>query len=89
MEVQLEDASERVASLSLQGPLSRTILEKAIGRDLAALKYFRLTNATIGGVTVVVSRTGYTGDLGERVAMGIHAALSAWVRGEELPHRVV
>jgi aminomethyltransferase len=78
MQVEIEDASERVASLSLQGPLSRTILEKAIGRDLSSLKYFRLTNATLGDISVVISRTGYTGDLGYEVWMEARDALPVW-----------
>jgi aminomethyltransferase len=78
MEVQIEDASERIAALSLQGPLSRTILEHAIGRSLASLKFFRLTNASIDGVSVVISRTGYTGDLGFEIWMEAADALPVW-----------
>jgi aminomethyltransferase len=78
MQVDVEDASDSVAALSLQGPLSRTILEHAAERDLAGLKYFRLTNATIAGASVAVSRTGYTGDLGYEVWMGAADALSVW-----------
>jgi aminomethyltransferase len=49
-----------------------------VGRELGALKYFRLTNATIGGVSVVISRTGYTGDLGYEVWMDASEALPVW-----------
>jgi aminomethyltransferase len=78
MQVTIEDASAAIASLSLQGPLSRTILEQAIGRDLGTLKYFRLTNASIDGTAVVISRTGYTGDLGYEIWMDAGAALPVW-----------
>jgi aminomethyltransferase len=78
MQVDLEDASDSVAALSLQGPLSRTILEQAAQRDLAGLKYFRLTNATIGGASIAISRTGYTGDLGYEVWTDAADALSVW-----------
>jgi len=78
MQVDLEDASDSVAALSLQGPLSRTILEHAAERDLASLKYFRLTNATIGDASVAISRTGYTGDLGYEVWMDAADALTVW-----------
>lgn len=78
MQVSLEDASDSIAALSLQGPLSRTILEHAAERDLAGLKYFRLTNATIGGVSVAISRTGYTGDLGYEIWMHAGDALAVW-----------
>src|SRR5258706_13809231 len=40
MEVSIEDISERVGALSLQGPLSRGILARAAGIDLSSLKYF-------------------------------------------------
>jgi aminomethyltransferase len=78
MQVSIEDASDAIASLSLQGPLSRTILEHAIGRDLASLKYFRLTNGSIDGAPVVISRTGYTGDLGYEIWMDAPHALPVW-----------
>lgn len=78
LQVHIEDASERVAALSLQGPLSRTILERAAGRELSSLKFFRLTNASIGGVSVVISRTGYTGDLGFEIWMDSVDALAVW-----------
>jgi aminomethyltransferase len=78
MRVDIEDASAAVASLSLQGPLAQTILAHAIGRDLASLKYFRLTNASIDGTSVVISRTGYTGDLGYEIWMDAPHALPVW-----------
>ncbi|MEW5915068.1 MAG: aminomethyltransferase family protein [Gemmatimonadota bacterium] len=78
MQVELEDTSDRVAALSLQGPLSRTILEQAAQRDLKGLKYFRLTNATIAGASVAISRTGYTGDLGYEVWLDAGDALAVW-----------
>ncbi len=78
MQVEIEDASDSVAALSLQGPLSRTILEHAAQRDLAGLKFFRLTNATIGGAAVAISRTGYTGDLGYEVWLDAADALPVW-----------
>src|SRR5918994_1746028 len=58
LEVKIEDVSESVAALALQGPASRAIL------DDIDLKYFRLAKTKIGGIPVTVSRTGYTGDLG-------------------------
>src|SRR5262245_26642662 len=46
MDVQIEDVSERVGALSLQGPLSRAILGRAAAADLSKLKYFRLVETT-------------------------------------------
>jgi aminomethyltransferase len=78
LECTIEDVSERVAALSLQGPLSRAILEHATEQDLAGLKYFRLTTAKISGVTVTISRTGYTGDLGFEIWVEAPRALPVW-----------
>ncbi|MBC7789784.1 MAG: aminomethyl transferase family protein [Anaerolineae bacterium] len=78
LDVSVEDISDSTAALSLQGPGSRTILEKVAEMDLAGLKYFRLTPATIRGVPVTISRTGYTGDLGYEVWMDAERALSVW-----------
>ena len=46
--------------------------------DLDSLKYFRVASGTIGGVTVDVSRTGYTGDLGYEVWMPATDAVRVW-----------
>src|SRR5213594_2842409 len=64
MEVEIEDVSERLGALSLQGPLSRAILSQVSAADLSALKYFRLHEITVRDIPVSISRTGYTGDLG-------------------------
>jgi aminomethyltransferase len=67
LDVQIEDISERVAALALQGPTSGKLLHAAADADIAKLKYFRVTRGKIAGVPVDISRTGYTGDLGYEV----------------------
>ena len=64
LDVQIEDISEKVAALALQGPTSGKLLNAAADANIAGLKYFRVTRGKIGGVPVDISRTGYTGDLG-------------------------
>ena len=78
LRVTIEDASDAVAALALQGPNARIILEQAAGTSLAAVKYFRLTNALIRGVPVTITRTGYTGDLGYEIWMDAEHALPVW-----------
>ena len=78
MDVSIEDISETTAALSLQGPLSRRILECAAETDLSHLKYFRLTPATVRGTAVQISRTGYTGDLGYEIWLDAGDALRVW-----------
>ena len=76
--VEIEDISESVAALALQGPTSGRLLRTVATADLDALKYFRATSGSIAGVPVDISRTGYTGDLGYEIWMPWHAALPVW-----------
>ena len=78
LRVTIDDASESVAALALQGPNARTILEHAAGTDLSKVRFFRLTNALVRGVPVTITRTGYTGDLGYEIWMEAQHALPVW-----------
>jgi len=78
LDVQIDDVSEQVAALALQGPTSAGLLQSVADADISALKYFRMTAATIAGVAVDISRTGYTGDLGYEVWMPRDDATRVW-----------
>jgi aminomethyltransferase len=78
LEVGVEDVSELVGALALQGPLSRDVLRAATNDSVAGLKYFRVAPARIAGVDVEVSRTGYTGDLGYEIWVPASDALHVW-----------
>ncbi|MEP6913730.1 MAG: aminomethyltransferase family protein [bacterium] len=79
MEVQIEDISESVAALALQGPTSGRLLRSLVkGADIENLKYFRVTTGTIAGVAVEISRTGYTGDLGYEIWVPSDRAVKVW-----------
>jgi aminomethyltransferase len=67
MQVEIEDISEKVAALALQGPTSAKLLKAVAEADVANLKYFRVTQGKIAGIPVDISRTGYTGDLGYEI----------------------
>ena len=76
LQVTIDDVSESVAALSLQGPNSRVILE-ALG-DVPPLKYFRLAQTRLRDIPVTVSRTGYTGDLGYEIWLDARDAIALW-----------
>jgi len=78
LQVTIDDVSDRTAALALQGPLSRAVLEQVSPADLASLKYFRLLQTTIRDTPVVVSRTGYTGDLGYEIWIDAEHAVPVW-----------
>ena len=73
------DLSGAVALLSVQGPRSRAYLETVVeGADLAALRFFRFTSATVNGTEVVLSRSGYTGELGYELYIPAEEAAALW-----------
>jgi aminomethyltransferase len=78
MDVQIEDTSEKVAALALQGPTSGKLLKSVAEADIANLKYFRVTHGKIAGVPVDISRTGYTGDLGYEIWVPWNDAVKVW-----------
>ena len=79
MKVEIEDISETVSALALQGPTSGRLLKTLVrDADIANLKYFRVTKGTLAGVPVEVSRTGYTGDLGYEIWLSSDKALRVW-----------
>src|SRR3989442_11612188 len=78
LDVAIEDISEQVAALALQGPTSGGLLDEVADADIRNLKYFRMTRGTIAGVPVEISRTGYTGDLGYEISMPCDRAVDVW-----------
>jgi aminomethyltransferase len=78
LDVRVEDVSEQVAALALQGPTSARLLQEVSTVPIGTLKYFRAASGEIAGVPVDISRTGYTGDLGYEVWMPWDAALQVW-----------
>ena len=79
MHVEIEDISETVAALALQGPTSGRLLKSLVkAADIENLKYFRVTTGTIAGVPVEISRTGYTGDLGYEIWVPSEKAVDVW-----------
>ena len=78
LDVAIDDISEQVAALALQGPTSARLLDAVADADIRQLKYFRMTRGRIAGVEVEISRTGYTGDLGYEIFMPWDRAVDVW-----------
>ncbi len=74
MRVEIEDVSADYGMLAVQGPRSREILAK-VAPEVEDLAFFGLTPAKIGGAPVVISRTGFTGDLGYEVRVEADEAM--------------
>src|ERR1043166_276365 len=78
LDVSIEDISESIAALALQGPTSGRLLKSIAEADIENLKYFRVTRGSIDGISVDISRTGYTGDLGYEIWVDAGEALRLW-----------
>ena len=58
----LENASDKISQLAVQGPKATEILQKLTNTDLASIKYYTFKVGSIAGVEdVIISATGYTG----------------------------
>jgi aminomethyltransferase len=81
LEAEIEDRSDQIAAVALQGPRSREILLRSAGGEgLEALRYYHLTEAELGGAPATITRTGYTGDLGYEIWIDPADAASVWNR---------
>jgi len=82
LDVAIEDVTEQVAGLALQGPFARAVLEEATEEPFGELRYFRRRPSTLRlgrrRIEVEVSRTGYTGDLGYEVWVPAERAAEGW-----------
>jgi aminomethyltransferase len=82
LDVAIEDESEAVAAVALQGPRSRAVLEAATGESFEDLRYFRRRPARVrvgrSRIAIDVSRTGYTGDLGYELWVPAAKAPDVW-----------
>lgn len=91
MNVEIRDVSSELASLALQGPNSRAILECLTGdrgqkteklrspiSKLQSLKYYHLTHTTLADTPLTITRTGYTGDLGYELWFAPEHAVRVW-----------
>ena len=78
MDLTVTDDSVSTAALALQGPNSRTILNAVSSDSLDSLKFFWMMDNTFGDISVSISRTGYTGDLGYEIWMNPKDAIAVW-----------
>ncbi len=73
-----EDVSAATAKIDLQGPASVDALEALLGESFRDLPYFAHRPALWKGARMLVSRTGYTGELGYELYIGAESAVALW-----------
>jgi aminomethyltransferase len=78
LDVRVEDRTDELAALAIQGPLSRAVLESAAQTSLADLRWYGRRAVRFGALEVDVSRTGYSGDLGYELWVAREDAIALW-----------
>ncbi|HYW33159.1 MAG TPA: glycine cleavage system aminomethyltransferase GcvT [Gemmatimonas sp.] len=79
----LEDVSDNVALLAVQGPRAPAVIATLSTvpeghMPLAAVKYYWFTEGSVAGVPCIISRTGYTGELGFELYFDATHATTVW-----------
>ena len=77
-DAQLENRSDEIALLALQGPQAAEILRNFTATDLAKIGYYWFTEGTVAGSPAVISRTGYTGEDGFELYVENRYAAALW-----------
>ncbi len=76
----IQDISDKTAKLDLQGPASIDVLRPVAGQGITALKYYQFNTFKILGYEAIISRTGYTGELGFEIYIDTSHAIDVWDR---------
>lgn len=76
--VRVENRSDRVGLLALQGPLAKEILAKLTEAPLETLRRFAFAEVQVAGESVLVSRTGYTGADGFELYVAADRVVELW-----------
>ncbi|NMP37671.1 MAG: glycine cleavage system aminomethyltransferase GcvT [Clostridiales bacterium] len=73
------DCSDDTAEIALQGPRAKDILKTLCDESLIPVKYYSFTdNVSVGGISCMVSRTGYTGEDGFELYCENNCAAELW-----------
>jgi len=79
-DAEFTDISSATGKIDLQGPLARNVLSDLFGPEAASLAYFRFIQMEILGSRAIVSRTGYTGELGYEIFFPAEKTPELWDR---------
>jgi glycine cleavage system aminomethyltransferase T len=80
-----------VSPLQIQGPRSKDVVRDLLGEDVASLRYYRCWQGDLDGIPIVVSRTGWTGEIGFEIYLRDGSrGLELWdrVMGAGAPYQI-
>ena len=76
--IKLNDVSNQKGLLAIQGPRSRDVLQTLTDINLSSIEYYHFINGKIAGIDSIISRTGYTGELGYEIYVNSDVVLDIW-----------
>lgn len=76
--IDLDDISDDITLLAVQGPKSKELLKPLVDPDISDLPYYHFVDGDVAGVPAVVSRTGYTGELGYEIYVSKSHSEELW-----------
>jgi len=77
-EVEMEDESDRIALLALQGPDALSMLSGLASGEPGSIDYYSFVEGEVAGVPSLISRTGYTGEDGFELYLPGDGAVAVW-----------
>ena len=75
-DVKIRNRTDDISLLAVQGPRSQAVLQKLTAADLSKIGYYHFTRHALAGVDMIISRTGYTGELGYELYFPAEASLA-------------
>jgi aminomethyltransferase len=78
LDVQITEETDEIAALAVQGPTSFSVMQKMGFEGIEELKPFGLTHFDFHGTELMISRTGFTGDLGYELWLDKSRAEALW-----------
>lgn len=78
VKAELKNVSKKTAKLDLQGPLSREVLKTLVGEEIGKLKFYNFSFFELLGEKIIISRTGYTGELGYELYISNEKVKNLW-----------
>ena len=77
-DVIIKDISDSVGLLAIQGPKSRRLLNEISNIEINKIPFYRFKNGSVNGIDAMVSRTGYTGELGYEIYVNSDSLVDLW-----------
>jgi len=86
-QVEIIDLSQEYAQLAIQGPDSKRVLQGLTPVNLDDISYYWFTVGEVAGVRTMISRTGYTGEIGYELYLSTEDAVKVWEQLMEAGHK--